>query len=119
MGQPNNDQGDSRDLTQNDRDNAAQAAGTTPNAVAGGQVPSPTDEYAQAATGTPSGAGAATGAPGMGPGGQTPVGTVNSGSSEDALNRKMSDAAMGSNTKPADAGQTESTGSDQTGNTGS
>lgn len=130
-GQPNNNHGDQRNITQNDINNAAQAAGISPNQVAQNignsqgttgtssavGVASRTDEYPQAATGTPGPVGA-TSMPTTDQqiGGASQLPYKERSATDDALNVKTTEAAMSSGTKPADAGQTESTG--QTGTTG-
>jgi hypothetical protein len=104
-GQPNDDHGDSRNITQNDLNNAAQAAGTTPNQVV------QNIQKAMGYSGTPSNLDQ-TGAPDafkdqrIGDAGY--IGKTSPESVDQTV--KTTEAAFSSGTKPADVGQTESSG---------
>ncbi|MEO8954684.1 MAG: hypothetical protein ACR2H5_02010 [Ktedonobacteraceae bacterium] len=105
-GQPNNDQGDQRNITQNDLNNAAQAAGITPKQVAQNIMTSQGQGASQ--TNTPAQfAGQRIG----------DAGHITPESPEIvAQDIKTTEAAFSSGTKPADVGQTGSSG--QTGTSG-
>ena len=103
-GQPNNDHGDQRHITQNDLNNAAQAAGITPDQAAQniqatqsamGSFGQPSSNVDVPVPPVQQGAG----------GVQTPVGS--STPDMGVYNTEAADVAMGSTTKPADRGQTE------------
>ena len=109
-GEPDNDHGDQRNITQNDLNNAAQAAGITPNQAAENIMasqPAMSSRTKGADVGQRSGQRIGD-AGHIGP--ETPEIV--------AENVKKSQAAFSSGAKPADAGQTESPGSTGTGQAG-